>query len=304
MNFISKFIEKHFLITILFFAALGLIFPDTFSLLKSYIPFILGLIMLGMGLTIDFKDLKDVSKNPKWLFVGVLLQFFVMPLLAFVIGKFLQLPQNLLVGLIIVGACPGGTASNVMVYLSKAHLPLSISLTLISTILAPILTPFWIFFLANESIDISFLSLAETTFWIVLFPLLDGLVIRKLFQKKIQPVIDFFPSISILSIASIVACVIALNKDVLATFPILIFIAVLLHNVFGFLIGYMVPTVLQFPKKVSKTIAIEVGMQNSGLGVSLALVHFSKITALPAVIFSIWHNLAGIIVAKIFKRQS
>ena len=297
-------IEKHFLSLILIFSFLGYFEPSLFIWVKAYIPLLLGIIMLGMGVSLNFSDLWDIRKEPKWIIVGISLQFLIMPIAAIVIGKILQLPQEILLGLIIVGSCPGGTASNVMVYLARAHLPVSITLTLISTILAPILTPLWIYFLAHKYIDISYLSLLKTTFWIVIFPLFDGLVIRKFFKKRIEPIIGVFPSISIIAIAVIIACVIGLNQDTLSAFPILILIAVMLHNISGFVCGYIVSRLFKFPKNVCRSIAIEVGMQNSGLGVALALAHFSKLVALPSVLFSIWHNVAGVILVKFWKGRS
>ncbi len=301
MKNFSQFIEKQFLIVILLFSLVGFFFPSSLTGLKSSIPFLLGIIMLGMGMTIDFSDLWSLRRQPKWIFLGIVLQFVLMPLLAYGIGKILQLSDELLLGLIIVGACPGGTASNVMVYLAKAHVPLSITMTLISTLLAPILTPFWIYYLAGESIDISFLSLMQTTFWIVIFPLMDGLILRRLLKKKIEPVVAIFPSISIIAISLIIGCVVGLNHETLKSFPVVIILAVILHNLAGFISGYGISRLLNFPKDVCKTIAFEVGMQNSGLGVSLAIVHFTKLIALPSVIFSVWHNIAGVLTVKFWR---
>ena len=304
MTSIPKLIEKHFLLVIVSFSVIGFLFPSLLSGLKSSIPFLLGIIMLGMGLTIDFSDLWDLRKHPKWIVLGIVLQFILMPILAYVIGHLLQLPNEIVLGLIIVGACPGGTASNVMVYLAKAHVPLSITMTLISTILAPILTPLWIYYLAGESIDVSFTSLVKTTFWIVIFPLLDGLILRRLLKKRIDPLIKIFPSISIIAIALIIGCVVGLNHDTLKSFPFLVILAVILHNLLGFISGFGISKLMRFPKDVCKTIAFEVGMQNSGLGVSLAVIHFTKLVALPSVLFSVWHNIAGVIAVKIWRKSS
>ena len=304
MTQITDYIEKHFLLVILFFALLGYISPGSFVGLRSSIPVLLGVIMLGMGLTIQFSDLYNLRKHPKWIVLGIALQFIVMPLFAYGIGKLLQFPDELLLGLIIVGSCPGGTASNVMVYLAKAHVPLSVAMTLISTLLAPILTPMWIYYLGGESIDISFVPLLKTTFWIVIFPLLDGLILRQLVpQKKIEPVISIFPAISIISIALIISCVVGLNYETLQSFPAILIIGVILHNTLGFISGYGISKLLRFPKEICKTIAFEVGMQNSGLGVSLALIHFTKLVALPSVLFSIWHNIAGVVTVKVFRKN-
>ena len=301
MILISKYIEKYFLTIILLVSVIGFFLPEYLVIFKSYIPFLLGIIMLGMGLTINFSELWSLRKHPKWIVTGILMQFLLMPLLAYMIGKILHLPDEFLLGLIIVGACPGGTASNVMAYLSNAHLSLSVTITLISTVLAPLLTPLWIYYLAGETIDISFFSLMKTTFWIVIFPLLDGLILRRLLKNKIDPLVGIFPSISIIAIALIIGCVVGLNKETLQSFPAIVISAVILHNTLGFFSGYGLAKLMRFPHKVCKTIAFEVGMQNSGLGVSLAIVHFNQLVALPSVLFSIWHNVAGVVTIKIFK---
>ena len=259
--------------------------------------------MFGMGMTIEFKDIKKIFLNPKWLCVGLFLQFTVMPILAFFLSLSFNLSKELFLGLIVLGSCPGGTASNVITYLAKANLPLSISMTLVSTFFSVLLTPFWIYFLADESIKIDVRDLMVTTFWIVVFPLLDGLILRRFFKKKVEIFLKYFPKLSELFIALIIGVIFSLNNELFETISFTLLSAIFLHNIFGLFIGFSVASILKFPDDVKKTIAIEVGMQNSGLGMTLSIIHFSKFVALPSAIFSLWHNLSAIILVMSWSKK-
>jgi BASS family bile acid:Na+ symporter len=297
-------IDNNFLKIAIILSGFALFQPAWFIWIKPHIPLFLGVIMFGMGITLEFKDLKRIWKRPQYLALGLVFQFVLMPIIAFCIGKTLNLSSELFIGLIIVGACPGGTASNVITYLARANLALSITLTLISTLLAPLVTPFIILFLLHEKIDINVILLMKTTFWIVLFPLIDGLLIRQFFQKQLTPVLHIFPSISIIAITVIIACVIGLNQKILLDLPILMMIAVVLHNGLGLVVGYGFSTLFKFPVSTARTLSIETGMQNSGLGVALATAHFSPLAALPGALFSFWHNFSGIILAKYWSHHA
>ena len=286
---------------ITFFLLIAFFAPDFLSSLKSLIPILLGLVMFGMGMTIEFKDIKKVIDNPKWLIVGTILQLTLMPLLAYLLVTFFELPNELFLGFIVLGSCPGGTASNVFCYLANANLPLSITLTITSTVLATILTPLWIFILAKQTIQVNFWSLVQSTFWIVLFPLLDGFIIRKILKSKINNMLRFFPKFSEFSIALIIGIIFSINSKSLDEISLVLLIVIVLHNFLGFLLGFIVCSLLNFPQDVKKSITIEVGMQNSGLGMALSLLHFSKIVALPSVIFSLWHNVSAMILINIWK---
>ena len=288
---------------IVFFLLISFFQPGFLSELKNYIPIFLGLIMFGMGMTIDFKDIKKIFLNPKWLFTGLFLQFTVMPILAFFLSLSFNLSKELFLGIIILGSCPGGTASNVITYLAKANLPLSISMTLVSTFLSVLLTPFWIYFLAEESIKIDVKKLMFTTFWIIVFPLLDGLLLRRFFKKKIESFLKYFPKLSEFFIALIIGVIFSLNNKLFATISFALLSVIFLHNILGLFIGFFVSSILKFPDDVKKTIAIEVGMQNSGLGMTLSILHFSKLVALPSAIFSLWHNLSAILLVIFWSKK-
>ena len=298
MQKIGTLIENFFLLIVLIFSLAALIEPEIFAWIKPHIPKLLGVIMFGMGVTLKFSDFLEIWDKKNFVFLGFVLQFTVMPLTAFVISKVFGLSEEIFIGMVIVGSCPGGTASNVIAYLAKANVALSVTMTLFSTFLAPLVTPVIIYFLLSHDVHIEFFPMVESVFWVVLFPLIDGLVIRHFLQKKFDKVLNIFPSISILTITLIIACVVALNKSLILTFPVIIFLAVITHNTFGLSVGYWTARLLRVPKKEARTISIEVGMQNSGLAVNLATTFFSAASALPGAIFSLWHNISGITLAK------
>ncbi len=292
-----KFIERHFLLLAVVLSAAAYIDPALFTWLKPHIALCLGVIMFGMGLTLEIEDFALAVKNYKAVGLGVLLQYTVMPVLAVILSSLLGLPQEALIGMVVVGACPGGTASNVIAHLAKANVALSVTLTLISTCLAPILTPAIIYLVLHQQIEIPFIPMVKSVFWIVIFPLVDGLVLRKILRNKIDPIIHVFPSLSILVISLLIACIIGLNHDMLATYPLLVLVAVALHNLGGLTAGYLGGRIAKLSHKDCVTLAIEVGMQNSGLGVALATKYFGASSALPGALFSLWHNISGVFIA-------
>ena len=301
---IPKFIERHFILIAVVLSGLALAYPPSFTWIRPHIPLGLGIIMFGMGLTLDFEDFRDIIR--KWPLVGfgIAMQYVVMPGLAVGIAFALDLPPEAVIGLVVVGACPGGTASNVIAYLAKANVPLSVTMTLASTCLAPILTPAIIYMVLGEQIEINFLSMVKSVFWIVVFPLVDGLILRCLFRKRLEPFLRYFPSVSIMVIALLIACIIGLNQKTLLAFPLLVFVAVVLHNSLGLAAGYGFARLAKYSKRDARTLAIEVGMQNSGLGVALAVKHFGVASALPGALFSLWHNLSGVALARRWRNSS
>ncbi len=303
MQKLLNLIERYFLVIVFIFSIPALAFPPGFLWIKPHIPKLLGIIMFCMGVTLSFSDFLKIWQERYLVLIGILTQYTCMPFLALAISYLFQLPEDITIGMVIVGACPGGTASNIMAYLARANLALSVTMTLCSTLLAPLLTPAIIYLTLSQSVDISFLSMVKSVFWIVCFPLLDGLLLRHFFQKKFSRLFDIFPSISILAISTVIACVVALNRNMLLSFPLLIFAAVVFHNGLGVSIGYTVGKVLKCPEDNARTLAFEIGMQNSGLGVSLAMQFFSSASALPGAIFSLWHNISGIIVARFWTSE-
>jgi len=298
MKMICNTIEKNFHVIIMAFAVLAFLNPEFFLWVQPFVKQMIGGIMFCMGATLKFVDFKKVITKPKLIAVGLLLQYTCMPLLAYAISKLLQLPTEQLIGMVLVGCCPGGTASNLITFFSKGNVALSVSLTLCSTLLAPLLTPLILYGLLAQEVPLDVSELMKSIFWIVFFPIMDALVIRHYFEEQFQKISFIFPSIAILFISLVVAYIIGIDKDLLVGVPALLFLAVVLHNGFGYVLGYFISKILRFSEKNARTIAIEVGMQNSGLGLALANQFFSAAVALPSALFSIWHNLSGVFVAK------
>lgn len=296
---LSHLIQKTFALWVVLFAAIALILPEAFVWLKAYIPWMLGIIMLGMGMTMQLADFKAIAQTPKAVCIGVIAQFVVMPLLAYVLCLVFQLPAELAVGVILVGCCPGGTASNVITYMAKGNTALSVACTAVSTLLAPLLTPFIFYLLASQWIEINAWSMLSSILQVVLLPIVVGLILRRLLKQQIQQYISVMPLISVLAIVLIVAAIIGGSKAQLLHSGLLIFLVVALHNGLGYLLGFGCSRLFHLNYADSKAVAIEVGMQNSGLGVALAAVHFATapLAALPSAIFSLWHNISGPILA-------
>jgi BASS family bile acid:Na+ symporter len=295
----SRFVQKTFALWVLVFAGLAFMNPTLFSFVGPHIALILGVIMFGMGMTMTIDDFKGVLKQPKSVLIGTVAQFTIMPLLAYGLAVLFKLPTEIAVGVILVGCCPGGTASNVMTYLARGNTALSVSCTAVSTILAPILTPAIFFVLASQWLDINAMAMFKSILQIVLVPVILGLVVRSVLGKRAESYSELMPLVSVIGIVLIVAFVVGASKDRIIESGLIIFAVVVLHNGLGYLIGFLGARLLKLDFRDQKAVAIEVGMQNSGLGVALAGMHFaaSPVTAVPSAIFSFWHNISGPILA-------
>lgn len=291
----TQFVQKTFALWVIVFAVLALWQPEFFVWLKAYIPWILGIIMLGMGMTMTVDDFKGVLQSPKAVLIGVVAQFVVMPGLAYVLCKLFNLPPEIAVGVILVGCCPGGTASNVITYMAKGNVALSVACTSVSTLLAPVLTPAIFYLLASQWLKIDAASMFISILQVVLLPIVIGLILRTWLKRQVESYIQVMPLVSVIAIVAIVAAIIGGSKAAIFQSGLLILAVVILHNGFGYLLGFTAARFFKLPYADSKAIAVEVGMQNSGLGVALAAVHFaaSPITAVPSAIFSLWHNISG-----------
>lgn len=267
--------------------------PDVFSSFRGAIVPLLTIIMFAMGLTLTPQDFKRVLTRPKIIGIGIGLQYSVMPFAALAIGLALGLPAELIAGLVLLGASPGGTASNVMCYLAKADVALSVSLTMVSTLLAIVATPALTWLLVGQSIPVDTWGMLWSLVRIVLIPIVLGVGINTLFGRFLAPVKIILPAIATAAILCAIAIVVALNQDNLASAGFTIVAAVILHNGCGLVFGYCVPRLMGYDRVICRALAFETGMQNSGLSVALALNHFSALAALPGAIFSIWHNLTG-----------
>lgn len=271
--------------------------PAPFIELKVAIIPLLAIIMFSMGLTLKLDDFKRALSMPKLILSGLALQYCVMPFAALVISTVLTLDPAMTIGMILVGASPGGTASNVITYLAKGNVALSISLTSLSTMLAIILTPALTLFIADTSIEVPASKMLISILTMVILPVGFGLTLNQVFPKYLKSLTPYLPLISILSIVLIIAIITALNVNQFTQLGMTLLLAVMLHNATGLLMGYGGAKLLGYPAKECRTLAIEVGMQNSGLAVALAIKHFSAAAALPGAIFSVWHNLSGSVLA-------
>ncbi|MCG8023415.1 MAG: bile acid:sodium symporter family protein [Candidatus Thiodiazotropha endolucinida] len=282
--------------------------PDLFVDMKPAIVPLLGVVMFGMGMTLTWKNFTDILKQPVIIGFGVFMQYLVMPFAAWLIAVVLGLPPYLMAGLVLVGACPGGTASNVVCFLARGDVALSITLTTASTLLAIIATPILTWLYVGQKVPVPVpvpvASMLWSIFKIVLLPVTLGVLVNTLFGRKLGAFKHIFPLLSVLAIVVIIAIIVALNRSNLANMGMAIALAVFMHNLLGLVGGYWLPKLLGWDERVCRTLAIEVGMQNSGLGVALAVKYFSVAAALPGALFSIWHNLTGSMLAGYWSRRN
>ena len=290
---------------VILFSFTALLRPELFTWFNgNLITLGLGTIMLGMGLTLKITDFKILFKNPRWTIIGVLTQFSVMPFLGWAISKILDLPNFFAVGLILVSCCPGGTASNVIAYLSNLNVAFSVTMTFISTITGVVLTPLLITNISGELINVDLDSLLLSTTKVVLLPVFIGLFVSKYFQSFTNKIIVYSPSIAVIFIVLIVASIIGEGKEIILNSGINLLISIMILHLLGFIIGYAISFIFLRDKKLSKTICIEIGMQNSGLGVVLAKENYvNPSTAIPSAISSLVHSIYGSIFVSIFKEH-
>ena len=284
-------------------SCIAFVASDFLSSFEEAIVPLLTLVMFMMGLTLTQKDFKRIRKEPKAVFIGVLLQFLLMPVLALTLAGMLQLSNQLTAGMVLVGSCAGGTASNVMTYLAKGDVALSISMTMASTLIGVFATPFLCAFYLSETVSVDTPGMLLSIMQMVFLPVFAGVIVNHLLQTQVVKFERFLPSLSILLILCIIAIVVALNSERLVDIGLLTLVAVILHNSLGLASGFFVSRLFGFDLKQSHTIAIEVGMQNSGLGVALALQYFSPTAALPGALFSVWHNVSGSILASAWGKK-
>ncbi len=296
-------ITRLFPLWAILFSILAYRTPGLFIELKPAIVPLLGVVMFGMGMTLTWQNFSAVLKRPQVIGLGVLMQYLVMPLTAWMIAELLDLPPYLMAGLVLVGACPGGTASNVVCYLARGDVALSITLTTTSTLLAIIATPLLTWLYVGQKVPVPVVSMLWSIFKIVLLPVALGVLINSLFGPRLSGFKHLFPLVSVVAIVVIIAIIVALNQGNLASMGVSVAFAVMLHNMLGLAGGYWLPRALGWNERICRTLAIEVGMQNSGLGVALAVKYFSAAAALPGAIFSIWHNLTGSMLAGYWSRR-
>ena len=303
---ICGFLSSNIAVLIIIFSVIAFFYPKGFSWATSYTTWFLGAAMFGMGLTIKTEDFKVVFTRPKDLCIGFVLQYTVMPLTAFALAKAFGLSADLALGVILVGCCPGGTASNVITYVADGDVPLSVGMTIVSTILAPVCTPVLVYLLAGSWVEVSLLSMMMSVVKVVLLPVLLGILIYRLFPKQTDAVRELLPLVSVAAIVMIISGIVGSNAEKIVSCGALVMVVVAIHNVVGLCVGTGVAKVLKLEERKVTAIGIEVGMQNSGLAISLATANFAAnpLATLPGAIFSVWHNISGTVYAGIRRKMA
>lgn len=303
MKKICDFIARWMGGLVLLLVVLALLMPAPFAAIDLWVinP-MLGLIMFGMGMTLSPQDFRIVFSRPKDVIIGCAAQFTVMPLLAWVLSWLFDLPPELALGVILVGCCPGGTASNIITYLAKGDLALSVGMTATSTVLAPLMTPLLTWLMAGKFVDVDAVAMLMSIVYVVIGPIAAGFLIQRYMPRFTRWAVAYLPAFSSLMIALLVAIIVGHNAGQLLKGGMVVVLVVILHNVGGFTLGYVLGRLLGLSDDKRKAISIEVGMQNSGLASSLATIHFAAypMAVVPGAIFSVWHNVCGAFVAKLF----
>lgn len=303
MKKICDFIARWMGGLVLLLVVMALLMPAPFAAIDLWVinP-MLGLIMFGMGMTLSPQDFRIVFSRPKDVIIGCAAQFTVMPLLAWVLSWLFDLPPELALGVILVGCCPGGTASNVITYLAKGDLALSVGMTATSTVLAPLMTPLLTWLMAGKFVDVDAVAMLMSIVYVVIGPIAAGFLIQRYMPRFTRWAVAYLPAFSSLMIALLVAIIVGHNAGQLLKGGMVVVLVVILHNIGGFTLGYVLGRLLGLSDDKRKAISIEVGMQNSGLASSLATIHFAAypMAVVPGAIFSVWHNVCGAFVAKLF----
>ena len=305
MKRLCRLISDYMGMLVLLCAVVALLLPELFSHVKpTVINPLLGVIMFGMGMTLRVEDFRIVFSRPKDVIVGCMAQFTVMPFLAWLLARAFSLDEALTVGVVLVGCCPGGTASNVITYLANGDLALSVGMTGVSTLLAPVMTPLLVWLLADKTVDVDVAGMLLSILWVVILPIVLGLTVKRLWPRLTDQCTVYLPALSSITICLIVMIIIAANASKLLSGGLVIVGVVMLHNLCGLGLGYTVGRLLGMSTAKRRAVAIEVGMQNSGLASSLATLHFAAypMATIPGAIFSVWHNLSGAAIARLFNK--
>ena len=303
---INYLIGKYMAVLIIAAAAFALLLPASGNWIDpGWINYLLMAVMLGMGLTLDIKDFAAVFTRPKEIILGCAAQFTIMPLLAFVLCKTFSLDTALTAGVILVGTCPGGTSSNVITYLSKGDVALSVGMTTVNTLLAPLLTPAITYLLLRTSIDVDVWGMFLSIIKVVIVPVILGFIINRLLGERAKKAAKALPLVSVTAITLILMCVVSHNSEKILSYGALILAVVILHNLLGYLCGFGLGKLLHLELAKVKALSVEIGMQNSGLASSLAVTAFPDLSAatVPGALFSVWHNISGALLGSVFSRM-
>ena len=305
MSKIKDIFIKYMAIIVLIVAFISLYAPKTSLWIStSWINYLLMIIMFGMGLTIKPNDFVLVFTRPKDVIFGTITQYTVMPLIAFVLCSLFQLDAALTAGVVLVGTCPGGTASNVITYLSRGDIALSVCMTSVNTLLSPLLTPIITYSLLQTTVKVDILNMVISIVNVILVPIVIGFIMNKFFKNQMQKIVDILPVISTIAICLIIASVVSHNSEKIRTSGVIILCVVILHNLFGYIFGLCIGKILKMTPEKIKAFSVEIGMQNSGLATSLAATSFPSLAmaTVPGAIFSVWHNISGAVLASVYRK--
>lgn len=300
---VGDVVGRWFPVIVLIAGAVALAAPGTFAGWTSAVPWLLALIMLGMGMTLRPVDFAYIARRPQAFAIGLCAQYAVMPALGWLLTAAVDLPPEIAVGVILVACAPGGTASNVMVFLARGDVALSVAMTSVSTLVAPLVTPLLVLLLAGRFLPVSPGSLFLSIVQVVLVPVVLGFLLRRWAGGVVEKVTPALPLVSVLGITAVVLAVVAGSADDLLAAGLLIVAVVAVHNVAGLALGYGVARALRLDPGAARAVSIEVGMQNSGLAATLGTVHFGPASALPGAVFSVWHNVSGSALAGHWSRR-
>jgi len=300
---VLTFYTKYFAVWVIVFGVVAYLVPKPFVALRDYMDWFFALTMFGIGAVLQIEDFKRIAQKPIIVLIGSAAQFSIMPLGAFALAKLFGLPPEIAVGLILTGSAPGAMASNVMSYIAKADTAYSVSLTTVSTLLCPLLTPGLTFVLARSRLEVPFWEMMFSVIKMVIVPLFVGFGVRHYFKEKIEKISEIFPAISVTFIIFICSLVIALNKERLAQVTGLVLASAVILNIYGMLSGYGVGSAFRMEVRRRRTLAIEIGMQNAGLGTVLALKHFGEKAAIPAAIFVFICIITASVMAELWQKR-
>ena len=292
-----------FPIVIIAFGIAGTLLPDVASPLTPYVPILLGVVMFTMGLTLQVPDLKILVKAPQAVLIGVVAQYLIMPLAGLGVGIAFNMDPLLIVGMVLLGSVPGGASSNIVAYLANGNVALSVALTSISTALSPLISPLLILWLAGSYLPMDPASMMRQILQMVIVPIVLGIIVQMFLKKFISRISGIVPWVSVGALALVIAGIMAGSAEVVIQSGIVVILAVVAHNAIGFALGYLAARAARLGTRERRAIAVEVGMQNAGLAAALANAHFGPLASLPAAVATIWHNVAGSILATIFTRS-
>ncbi|WP_042251931.1 bile acid:sodium symporter family protein [Leuconostoc mesenteroides] len=309
---LSKFLTKYFTFFVILVALLAIFIPGPGTMLAttkvgnlSDVSILLMIVLFGMGITLTPNDFKRVARNPLQVILGTIAHYVIMPFIAFLLVHLFGLTGAAAVGVILVGSAPSGTSSNVMSFLSGGDVALDVSIGLLSTLLAPVMIPTLLKLLAGKWVNVPFSSMFFSAFQIVIIPIVLGIIVHTIFKEHVQKVIEIMPLISQVAILVIILAVLSANsKTILAVSTLILVPVIILHNLLGYLLGYGFSKLMKMDTPQQKAITFEVGMQDSALASTLAISFFEPASAIAAVMFSVWHNISGSVLASLWKNHT